>query len=162
VKTLLPKTDSFFRICFIGRLTKEKGILLLIDSFKSVISASPAVYLTIAGDGPLRSLVEKFSSDYPENVSYLGWIEAAQLSEVYQASDAVIIPSVVPEANPIVACEAIQFEKIVIGFGKGGLKDILSAYQKGIILNDVSSQELSNEIIELSKTVTVQNRLPVS
>lgn len=141
------RNDKSLKILFVGRLSKEKGVLLLLNAFQKVIDRHDNVKLMVAGDGPLRPIIERFSRRYPDHVLYMGWLGDIELSQTYQVADVVIIPSIVPESHPIVAEEAIQFDKPVIGFGFGGLKEILREYPKAIIVDKVDSGELTETII---------------
>jgi glycosyltransferase involved in cell wall biosynthesis len=68
-------SDNFL---FVGRLSPEKGIGLVLDAFGSAELAHRP--LTIIGDGPLRGVVEAAAARYP-NISYLG---PKDLGETYR------------------------------------------------------------------------------
>ena len=50
-------------ILYLGRLTKEKRLSLLLEAFKELVSFRPSAYLIIAGGGPEREKVEQFAKE---------------------------------------------------------------------------------------------------
>jgi glycosyltransferase involved in cell wall biosynthesis len=150
--------DEAFKILFVGRLSKEKGLQILLEAFERIVCHAN-VKLIIAGDGPQRSDIEGFLERYPNRILWLGWLEDIELSQVYQVADIVVIPSIVHEGHPLVAVEAIDYGKPIIGFGLGGLREILNAYSKGIIVEEISSKELTKVILQLYE---ISRRRPIS
>ena len=72
---------------FVGRLIPEKGIDSLLAAMKQ-LNETP-VKLVVAGDGPLRELMESA----PENVSYVGPLRSADVSSLLQAADVLCLPT---------------------------------------------------------------------
>lgn len=75
-------------ISFAGRLVPEKGIIELIDAINE-LSDLP-VSLIIAGDGPLMDYVRSKESN---RIRYVGRIDAADISSLYQQCDLMCLPS---------------------------------------------------------------------
>ena len=132
---------------YVGRLSPEKGILMLLDCFEKIDMKKHGVKFLIAGDGILKEDVEKIIENNSE-ISYLGWQTKEQLSELYQVSDAIIIPSTVPEGHPRSAVEAMTFDKVIIGFDIGGLQEIFEKYENSRPVKEVSKEELLKEIFK--------------
>lgn len=88
---------------YVGRLIELKGIMNLLDSWKSF---DKDVLLVCAGDGDQKDEINNFlSSNNIDNVILLGAVEYEKLPSLYKASDVFIIPTlednwslVVPEA----------------------------------------------------------------
>ena len=72
----------------------------------------PDVQFTIAGDGPLRSHVERASAENA-NVHYLGWLNRRELRETIDRSDALLLPSHF-ETFGTIALEAMARGKLVL------------------------------------------------
>ena len=66
---------------FVGRLSEEKGIRLLLDAWKLADVGSEHT-LTIAGDGELRPLVEAAAAADP-SIRYLGLVPGAEVAALY-------------------------------------------------------------------------------
>jgi len=60
---LQPTLTKKPHFVFLGRLTKAKGVWILLQSFKQVLKVLPQARLTIIGDGPEKNAMAKFVSD---------------------------------------------------------------------------------------------------
>jgi len=125
-------------LAYIGRLTKEKGFDLLLESFKMIKQKRSDVLLLVAGTGELRREMD--------DVEYLGWVEKERLGSVYKVADVVIVPTVVPEAHPAVVDDALKYEKPVVAFRVGALEEMMG--DKGIYCDEISSKSLCQTIIK--------------
>lgn len=72
-------------VLFAGRLVEKKGVPLALATAARVAEAT----FLVAGDGPLRGLMEGVSP----NVRWLGQVEAERMAGLYHAADAVLLPS---------------------------------------------------------------------
>lgn len=132
---------------YLGRLSPEKGVTLLLEAFETVANKHSNVRLLIAGDGLLREMVES-ATKRCNQIIYMGWLEKAELSMLYSISDAIIIPSIVPEGDPITAREAIAFSKQILLFNHGGLAEIGSTYPNSICIDNFTAHGLSEGIMK--------------
>nr|MEC9417224.1 glycosyltransferase family 4 protein [Pseudomonadota bacterium] len=81
----MPRPDAGRRVVAVGRLDRQKGFDILIASFAQVVERVPDAVLTIYGEGPERSALEKQISD-------LGLQEAVRLSGVTQVPGEWVSP----------------------------------------------------------------------
>ena len=132
-------------ILYVGRLSPEKGIEVLLDSFEILSKHKQHIKLLIAGEGILKNKVKE-KANSQKNMCFLGWQNDEQLAELYSIVDTVVIPSIVPEGHPRVAEEVMQFKKPIIGFPLGGLGEILEKYSLGTPVNEKTSQSLAMAI----------------
>lgn len=144
--------DNSIILLYVGRLSLEKGIMLLIESFNSIMHDKLNLKLVIAGDGVLRENIITESKKNPK-ITFLGWLNKEELAELYDISQIVIVPSIVPEGHPRVVEEGIEFEKWIIGSNLGGVQEILENYDKGILVNHLNSNEFSRVILKVAKNV---------
>jgi len=86
-------------VAFIGRLVEEKGIRTLLAAWRS---APAGARLRIAGDGPLRPLVERAVTEGVD-VDYLGWVDEAGIKHLVEHASLLVIPSEWYEAGPPLA-----------------------------------------------------------
>jgi glycosyltransferase involved in cell wall biosynthesis len=93
--TPLPSSLRSPYALFVGRLVEEKGIRTLLTAWRNV--AGLALY--IAGDGPLRDLVEKESATNPA-LRQLGWCDPTKLIELQSRATLTVVPSEWYEAGP--------------------------------------------------------------
>jgi len=107
--------QKVLRFGFLGRLSKEKGILELIDYF----SKQNNYKLTVAGKGNLMKIIIG-----KKNIEYLGQIEPKLLADFFDKIDVLIISSY-EESGPLVGLEAMAAGKIIISTEVGAMKDRL-------------------------------------
>jgi glycosyltransferase involved in cell wall biosynthesis len=87
---------------FIGRLSEEKGIKILLDAFKEL-----PFLLKIAGDGPLKNSVVQASTEFA-NIGYLGSLTNKEVRLALSKAQALIFPSVWYEPFGLVNIEAFS------------------------------------------------------
>lgn len=89
------------RFVFLGKLQKEKGIETLLRAWEQ---AGIDGELVIAGDGPLRGVVEKAVG---ETVTYVGWADDARKAALLSTATALVFPSQWPETFGLVIAESL-------------------------------------------------------
>jgi glycosyltransferase involved in cell wall biosynthesis len=95
----------------VSALVPYKRIDIAVDAFNRL-----QLPLKIAGDGPLRSFLQRRAK---ANIEFLERVDDAQLAELYSQCQALIFPG--EEDFGIVPLEAQASGRPVIGFKKGGL-----------------------------------------
>lgn len=98
-------------ILYAGRLSVDKGVLLLLDAFRSL--SPPRPNLVIAGAGPLRETVASFA-EIEKDVSFLGAIEKDAIVDLFVTAWAVVVPSLGSEGLPRTLAEAYAAGRPVI------------------------------------------------
>jgi glycosyltransferase involved in cell wall biosynthesis len=93
---------------FLGALSRHKGIDLLLDAWQPEYGT-----LLVAGDGPLRSSVERRAGATP-SVRYLGYADGAAKRAALTAAGWLVFPSQWPENFPLVCAEALTAGRPVI------------------------------------------------
>ena len=107
-------------ITFVGRLSKEKGVDLLLGAWTQL---SLDATLNIIGDGPLlASLKEKYSS---ENVNFLGGLPHADVMSYLRRSKLLVMPSVWFEGFPMILVEAFSLGIPALVSDIGSLPEIV-------------------------------------
>jgi len=138
------------QILYVGRLTKEKGVDLLLDSFHRLNDRGAK--LTIVGDGPQRSLLEKKVTELPisDQVEFRGWVSYNQLGQVYAQSSVFVHPGLWPEPFGNTTLEAMQHQLPIIVSNTGGPPWI--AKGAAITFEPGSVQELTHAISHLDES----------
>jgi glycosyltransferase involved in cell wall biosynthesis len=106
-------------VLFAGRLSREKGVGLLLDVWADPDLRPPAP-LHIAGDGPLRPAVEAAASG-PSGVEFLGRLDPEGVAGAIDEAAMVAVPSQTPEALPTVVIEAFARGRAVVAGSAGAL-----------------------------------------
>ncbi len=130
---------------FIGRLSEEKGITLLLKVFKDL-----PYDLRIAGEGPLKEQVVKASEQF-ENVFYLGNLTRYELESELQKAQALIFPSLWYEPFGLVNIEAFANSTPVLASNIGApLSLIIEAYN-GFLFEVGNETALKEAIVKFGK-----------
>lgn len=109
---------------FGARLVPEKGVALLLDAWQR--ADLPGQVLRIAGDGPLRSLVEAAASER-DDIEYLGQLEPEARDAALAASAAVVVPSIWQDILPTTGIEALAAGRAIVATRMGGAPFIAGA-----------------------------------
>lgn len=126
---------------YFGRLDREKGLLTLLKAFSQLKN----IKLIILGSGPFARLIDQFNSN--KNIEYLGFKSGAELRELIENSQYVIIPSECYETLSMSAVEAFSLAKPIITSGLGGLKELLDNGKNGFIFEPGNFESLKEVII---------------
>jgi glycosyltransferase involved in cell wall biosynthesis len=139
----VPRYDWAERsICFVGRLSREKGIATLIEAVKGL-----DVTLKIIGEGPLEEeLVSSVKCQGIKNVQFMGYMTGDVLREEIRKSMFVVIPSEWYENNPLSALEAFALGKPVIGARIGGIPELVQDNETGLTFESGNAQDLADKI----------------
>jgi glycosyltransferase involved in cell wall biosynthesis len=121
-------------IGYIGRLSREKGIVYLIYAFQQLLADKPEALLLICGDGPLKAeLLEKVDRlGIADKVFFVGFISDVQ--SALEKMDVFVIPSLT-EGMPIVLLEAMALGKPIIATKVGGMPQMLDDGLAGMIVD---------------------------
>ncbi|THV27991.1 glycosyltransferase family 4 protein [Glycomyces paridis] len=110
----VPLGEGFL---FGARLVPEKGVDLLLEAWR--LADLPGATLRVAGDGPLRPLVETAAAER-DDIVYLGQLDPAERDAALAASAAVVIPSVWQDILPTTGIEALASGRAVVATRMGG------------------------------------------
>ena len=121
------------RILFVGRLTREKGILSLIEALARLLDEPWEA--TVVGDGPLRKMAQQLAEirGVASRIRFTGEATAEELPEHYRACSFVVVPSLAPESFCMVGVEAMAFAKPIVSFRSGGVTEWLEDQVTGCI-----------------------------
>jgi glycosyltransferase involved in cell wall biosynthesis len=108
-----PTTSPGEDFLFLGRLDEGKGIVLLIDAWRSRRNRGSS-RLHIVGTGPLESQVLSMAQD-EDDIDFIGYLEHDQALSEVQRCGVVLVPSLFYEAGlPLVAIEALASGRPII------------------------------------------------
>lgn len=110
---------------FIGRLSTEKGIDVLINALHKLSGIRIDVY----GKGPLQPLVEA-----ADNLMYRGFQSAEVLRQKMREAAYLVMPSTGVESFGLVAIEAFACGTPVIATRHGGLRELVVEGQTGLLV----------------------------
>ncbi|MDP3790408.1 MAG: glycosyltransferase family 4 protein [Candidatus Omnitrophota bacterium] len=137
---------------YLGRLSDEKGIAVLLKAFSGIC----LLKLRIAGDGPLRGKVE--ASDN-RMVDYLGFVTGAKKAELIRDAEFIIIPSVCYENFPVVIKEAAMLKIPAAVSNIGGLPELVKDRITGILFKPNDAVDLKDKIEYLARSPEICKKM---
>ena len=145
--SLSPRTPSEFRLVFVGRLTKWKGVHLLLPAFARLLAAQRNAALHIVGDGEemaaLREQVEDLKIG--DRVVFHGFLPNRLALEIVASSSAFVLPSLF-ECGGAVVLEAMLAGVPVIASNWGGPADYLDE-TCGILVDPTTPIEFEDALL---------------
>jgi phosphatidylinositol alpha 1,6-mannosyltransferase len=131
-------------ILYVGRMSKEKHLELLLESFMRIALRHPTAHLVMTGEGPIRGeLTRKFA--HP-NITFTGVRKGEELASLFASADIFAIPSRT-ETLSLVSLEALASGVPVVAMRSGGVRDIVAHNQTGLLAH--SDAEFENGLRRL-------------
>lgn len=134
------KTENYydkknFNLIHIGRFSEEKNHKLLIESFKKVNMKNKNIYLTLIGDGKLKSEIELKVNEYnlEKYISIVG--TKSDIVPYLHKSDCFILVSK-REGMPITILEAQAAGLPVITTNVGAINEVIKHKENGLIVKE--------------------------
>jgi glycosyltransferase involved in cell wall biosynthesis len=114
------------RLVCIGRLSEQKGHLLLLEAAHLLAVEGLDFKLVFVGDGPLRSDIEKQIAQLKlqNHIEITGWASSDEVREQLLASRAMVLPSFA-EGLPVVIMEALALKRPVISTYVAGIPELV-------------------------------------
>ena len=142
------------QIIFAGRLSKEKGILTILETAKNLPND---IHLFIVGIGPEEKEVIN-SMKNNENIHYLGYQPKEKTIPLIRGSKLLLQPSLA-EGISATLLEAMACKTPVIVTNVGGNIELFENNKTGILIEPENSEELLKEIISLLNDKTKLSKL---
>lgn len=155
-----PKQIKSFKILFLARLERAKGVFETIHSFKLLIDKQLPISLTIAGDGKIRSELEEYARNldlrHPQ-INFTGDIRGEAKKKVLSEHHIYCLPSY-GEGLPCTVLEAMAFGMPIVTRSVGGLADV---FEDGIMGAFVLGKGAAEIATCIEKIITDRERMAV-
>ena len=140
----LPDTPRF--VC-VGRLSEEKGQMLLLEAVARVAAKDIPIELVLVGDGSLRGELEKLIEKYRlgEHVRITGWISNNDVRKEIARARALVLPSF-SEGLPVVIMEAMAMRRPVLTTYIAGIPELVRSGENGWLIPAGSLDDLTNAL----------------
>lgn len=132
----------------LGALIERKGFHYLIEAMVEVLRVRKDVMCYIGGDGPMRDRLQKMIKEYDleKFIKLLGYIPEEDLPYWINAADVFVLPSL-SEGNPTVMFEALGVGIPFVGTVVGGIPEIISSEEYGLLVEPANVTDLSKKIL---------------
>lgn len=153
--------DKENSLVYFGRLSREKGVQILIKAVKQLQEKSALkVKIKIIGDGHLKDVLEEETKvERIDNVQFFGYMRGESLYNEIGKSAAVVLPSEWYENNPISVLEAFALGKPVIGAHIGGIPELVKDTVTGLTFKPGDAGDLAEKITALLSDSNMMKRM---
>jgi len=142
------------KILYAGRLTREKGVDLLADSFLRAHRSDPRLHLLLAGGGPEE---EELRARLGESATFLGWLGGEDLARAYASADAFLFASSTDTYGQVIL-EAGASGLPVAAVAEGGPAALIENRHTGLLCRP-DPDHLAGALLQLASEPEFRARL---
>ncbi len=142
------------QVLYAGRLTSEKGVDLLAESFLRAQTAEPRLHLLLAGGGPEEG---ELRARLGESATFLGWLEGEDLARAYASADLFLFCSRTDTYGQVVL-EAGASGLPVVAVAEGGPAALIENRHTGILCRP-DADHLAGALLQLASSPSLRRRL---
>lgn len=149
-----PVPDGPRLVC-VGRLTEQKGQLLLLQALAQVIQKGFKAELILVGDGALRPAIEQAIEDLrlQDYVTITGWATEAEVKEQITRARAMILPSFA-EGLPVVLMESLALGRPALSVYIAGIPELIQPAVSGWLVPAGDVDTLATALAEVLQTTS--------
>lgn len=128
-------------LLYAGRLASEKNLQFLLRSFALAAEELSNTVLVFAGDGPLRSVLERQAGELgiEHAVRFAGFLDHPRLVDLYRTADLFVFASKT-ETQGLVLVEAMAADTPAIALGELGVLDVVQHGENGLLVEEDESE----------------------
>jgi glycosyltransferase involved in cell wall biosynthesis len=135
-------TDKSDYYCYVGRLSSEKGIDLLLE-----VAEKLPYPLKVVGGG---ERLEEYKARYGEKpIAFLGQQSHEATLEIVRKARFSVLPSIWYENNPFSIIESLCMGTPVLGAAIGGIPELIENGQNGMLFESGNETDLRDKIAEM-------------
>lgn len=149
--------DAFpgeIKVLYSGRLTREKGVDLLAESFIRAHDCDPRLHLLLAGGGPEEAeLRERLG----ERATFLGWLAGEDLPRAYASADVFLFCSGTDTYGQVIL-EAAASGLPVVAVAEGGPATLIENRHTGLLCRPDADQ-IAGSLLQLASSPELRRQL---
>ncbi len=140
-------TGTAKKLVYVGRLSGEKGVPVLLDSLVDLKQRNYDFHLTLIGDGEDRQRLEQLTREYQldAQIDFAGFVDQTTIANTLAASDIFVLPSFA-EGIPVALMEAMARGVPVIATYVGGIAELITDKLTGQLVYPADKVGLSQAI----------------
>ncbi|MBN2225321.1 MAG: glycosyltransferase family 4 protein [Deltaproteobacteria bacterium] len=157
------------RLICVGRLIRLKGQQYLIEALPAIRERFPQASLTLVGDGPDRDALAHLVQELglADAVRFTGEIPHERIDGLLAEHDIFVLPSIVVESGETeglgtVLLEAMAAGVPVIGSAVGGIPDIITDGENGLLAPQRSPNAIARAVLNIALDADLRERLATS
>jgi glycosyltransferase involved in cell wall biosynthesis len=148
--------DGVFAL-FVGRLTEEKGVGMLLKAWKAVYNKT-GVKLKIAGDGPMRQEVSD-ASGLGRGIEFIGRLPSNEIYDMMGRATALVFPSIWYEGQPRTMIEAMAKGTPILASRLGSMMEMIDDGKNGLLFTPGDAEDLSRQMQRLLEDAPLRQKM---
>ena len=145
------------KVLYSGRMTREKGVGLLAESFLRAHRADPRLHLLLAGGGPEEG---ELRDRLGERATFLGWLGGEDLACAYASADVFLFASSTDTYGQVIL-EAGASGLPVVAVAEGGPAALVENRHTGLLCRP-DPDHLAGSLLQLASSPQLRERLGVA
>jgi glycosyltransferase involved in cell wall biosynthesis len=123
-------------VAYAGRLSREKGVHVLVRAFSLVARARPEATLLLLGEGPDRGRLERLVAalGLEARVTMTGRLSRPRTERALDAAWVQAVPSCIEEPFGVAFAEALMRGTAVVASGHGGPAELIEDGRTGLLV----------------------------
>lgn len=146
-----------FRILFLARAERTKGVFAAVEAYRRLKAAAPSVRLIVAGDGPDLARARALAAGDPD-VTFPGYVSGERKHELFREADAYLLPSS-SEGLPLSLLEAMAAGLPAVATAVGGIRDFFEDGRMGFLAPAASPEVLAPLLAALIRDEALRSRM---
>jgi len=142
------------KVLYAGRLTREKGVDLLAESFLRARASDPRLHLLLAGGGPEEA---ELRGRLGEHATFLGWLGGEELARAYASADVFLFASSTDTYGQVIL-EAGASGLLVVAVAEGGPAALIENRHNGLLCRP-DPDHLAGSLLQLAASPQLRQRL---
>ncbi|MFN8216473.1 MAG: glycosyltransferase [Solirubrobacterales bacterium] len=142
------------KVLYAGRLTREKGVDLLAESFLRAHRSDPRLHLLLAGGGPEEA---ELRARLGESATFLGWLGGEDLARAYASADVFLFASTTDTYGQVIV-EAAASGLPVIAVAAGGPAALVENRHTGLLCRP-DADHLAGALLQLAAAPLLRRQL---
>lgn len=148
----LSENEEYPLLCFVSKLTEQKGLDLLIDSLPQILDLGYQVVIIGSGEARFEQMLRKANRKFRKNLSITIKPSEELERKIYAGSDMLLMPSRF-EPCGLGQIIALRYGTIPVVRGTGGLLDTVKDYTEnnkngnGFIFHEFSKVSLLDALL---------------
>jgi len=142
------------KVLYVGRMTREKGVDLLAESFLRARRTDPRLHLLLAGGGPEEA---ELRDRLGEHATFLGWLGGEDLARAYASADVFLFASSTDTYGQVII-EAAASGLPVVAVAEGGPAALVENRHTGLLCRP-DADHLAGALLQLASSPLLRAHL---
>lgn len=162
------REDSEFRILYVGLITRDYGVDVLVEAVARLVSQVPELRLRLAG-WPANQAEERWFREAVKgkgleaHISWLGTVEPDEIPGLIEGSDVCVYPfprtRVLDGVFPVKVYEALAMGRCVVASALTGVGQIIRQGENGLLVEPGKAEALAQGIYQVYRDKPLRAKL---